>query len=161
MQPIVREDKQKNKCGFFVEPLRSGYPLSRFPLPLDLKGSYFCGFAIGKTHIKKVVFLVVGPLRSGPPRTLVVRFFRRFFPLMIKVVFCLVVRWVYPFPPLLVVPPLKKTIFFMCVFPEGSRKKNPPLMAGPLRGPPLKGGKGWAIKEKRTFLTLFFYFVAI
>ena len=39
------------------------------------------------------------------------------------------------------------------------QKKNPPLMAGPLRG---GGDKGRAIKEKRIFFeTFFFYFVAI
>ena len=33
-------------------------------------------------------------------------------------------------------------------------KQNPPLMAGPLRGG--RGGKGRAIKEKRTFFYFFF-----
>ena len=35
-------------------------------------------------------------------------------------------------------------------------KKVPPLVAGPLRGG--GGGKGWAIKEKRTFFETFLLF---
>ena len=41
---------------------------------------------------------------------------------------------------------------------KGSRKKNPPLMAGPLRGGGVKAGP---LRKKELFLKLFFYFVAI
>ena len=65
-------------------------------------------FYLGKTHIKKVFFLVVGPLRISPPYTngLVVHL----------CFFCLVVRGVTP-PHTLSGPTTKKTLFFMCVFP--------------------------------------------
>ena len=67
----------------------------------------------------------------------------------------IVVGGVTPLPPLSG-PTTKKTLFFMCVFPQGSRKKNPPLMARPLRG----GGevRPAGPSRKRTFLKTFFLF---
>ena len=42
---------------------------------------------------------------------------------------------------------------FFYVLPKGSRKKNPPLMAGPLRG-------GWVKAGPLMKKVYFFYFVA-
>ena len=73
-----------------------------------------------------MVFFVVGPLKffPPPPNGLVVHATLQlpgeFSPFIEKkVVFCLVVGGVTP-PPLLVVRPLKKPLFFMCVFPNAS-----------------------------------------
>ena len=84
---------------------------------------------------------MVGPLRFYPPYTngLVVHATK-------KALF-------YVCLPLVV--QLLKNTFFLHVIPKGSRKKNPPLIAGPLRG---GGGKGRAIKETRTFSETFFLF---
>ena len=53
---------KKNQKKKFRWPLSSrggGKALMAWPLVED----FFCGFPLGKTHIKNVFFLVVGPLR--------------------------------------------------------------------------------------------------
>ena len=53
--------------------------------------------------------------------------------------------------------PITQKHLFLHVIPKGSRKKNPPLIAGPLRG----GVKAGPLRKQELFLKLFFYFVAI
>ena len=144
--------------------------------------SYFQQLFLGKTHIKKCFFLVVGPLRYYPPYTnglvvhttffllffsliIVSNGFRQFFFLLqfwakkgkfcfrtnelvkvwtkmsyfIKNIFIMQLpgefsiyrkKWFFaqwsgglPLPTPLVVRPLKKTLFFMCVFPKTIKRR--------------------------------------
>ena len=70
-----------------------------------------------------LVFFFVGPPPPSSQNHICSHFFRQFFPFMKKMFFCLVVRGVYP-PPLLVVRPLKKTIF-LCVSSLRFKGKTP------------------------------------
>ena len=69
---------------------------------------FFCilPYCLGKTHIKKVFFLVVGPLRFYPPYTNGLVVHATFFPF-----FCLIIAWCWP-KKISPIFGLKKAIFF-------------------------------------------------